>query len=175
MKPDYPFAEILDEASDFIQKEYGLIVRTAEQKDGIGGDLNGTEIVLDASHDAELALYTLLHLFGHTVQWNIDLELNALGHEAQQVVDEEKLARIHEYERNASRIGLTILERVGHGELREWISRWFASDWRWLSHFYRTGERGALNVDWESPVDLLDPLEVPPFTPQRFESRQAFD
>ena len=43
------------------------------------GDLDGSTILVDYDLDAEEALFILVHLFGHTVQWNVSPADRELG------------------------------------------------------------------------------------------------
>jgi hypothetical protein len=124
-----------------------------------------------------MALFVLIHLFGHTVQWNISQTLRELGlrsASAQNPSDEE-LARIYAYECDATRYGLTLLAAVGAPHLCRWACDFFYADWAFLRHLYRTGERldpRALLRPGEG--ELLAPLPIPRFFPQRFVSRFSF-
>ncbi len=165
---------VYDKAAAEITAKYGLNVRKVDQAKGITGDLNGFELVIDTDLTPDVALYVLLHIFGHTVQWNGSRELHDLGHERPRNADAAKLAEIHEYEKNASRLGVALLQQIGHPELEDWISRFFWADWAFLSHLYATGEKLPIEIK-DGPVELLEPLPIPNFTPQLFENRQAFD
>ncbi len=61
----------------------------------------------------EEAVFTLVHLFGHTVQWNLDEKLRLLGL-ANSGVKQEDLSRIYQYERQASQLGLALLQETEH-------------------------------------------------------------
>jgi hypothetical protein len=56
-----------------------------------------------------------------------------------------------------------------------WASDWWRADYEYLLHFYATGEK----LDTRALLKrgggaVLEPLEVPRFTPQRFASRWSF-
>lgn len=175
MKPNIDFEKTLQTAIDHVESKYGLDVHWKVLPEGVAGDLDGTNIYIDPTEDKETVLYTFLHLFGHTVQWNTDQGLNALGHDRTLPIDEEMLKPILTYEQNASRLGISLLAEIGHPDYREWMSRCFYADWVFLSHLYLTAEKKPINVDWSKPVELLEPLPIPIFTPHVFENRQAFD
>jgi len=61
----------------------------------------------------EEADYMLLHLIGHTVPWNLDEKLRLLGL-ANSGVKQEDLSRIYQYERQASQLGLALLQETEH-------------------------------------------------------------
>lgn len=168
------YLAVYDAAAQHIDSSYGLKVRRSDLPKGVTGDLNGLELVVDTDLEPPVALYVLLHIFGHTAQWANSRELHDLGHERPRNADEAKLAQILAYEKNASRIGVSLLNEIGHPELQEWISRFFWADWAFLSHLYATGEKIPIVIK-DGPVELLDPLEIPSFKPTLFENRQAFD
>lgn len=175
MKPEFEFKKVAVLATNHIERTYGLRVVWRDLPDGVTGDLDGEEIVLDTENDPETELYVLLHLFGHTTQWNTDPALRRLGYERPIHASPEKMQQIHEYEQCASRIGLTLLNEIGHGELREWLSRFFEADWSFLQVLYTSGEHTPMEVQWDCPCELLAPLPVPAFVPHVFEHRQAFE
>ncbi|HVT12194.1 MAG TPA: hypothetical protein VHE55_08000 [Fimbriimonadaceae bacterium] len=175
MKPEFQFKKVVADAVACIESKYGLRVIWRDLPEGVTGDLDGAEIVLDSKNDPETELYVLLHLFGHTAQWNNSAMLRRLGHEQPIHASHEKLASICTYEQNASRIGISLLHEIGHGELQEWISRFFWADWAFLKCLYTTGERPPMEVKWDCPCEVLEPLAVPKFQPHKFEHRQAFE
>ena len=65
--------------------------------------------------------------------------------------------------------------KIGWASYRDqWISDWWASDWRYLSTYYQTGQL----PDWHSCRSTghprLQPLAIPAFTPNRYPPRYAF-
>lgn len=87
---------------------------------------------------------------------------------------EELLPAIRDYERDASRIALQLFHDAGVHDLDGWLSDWAAADWAYLEHFYRTGERGDFRRFFRPGAPLLEPLAIPPFTPERWVSRFSF-
>lgn len=175
MKPELEFKNTTNAVVAHIDKTYGVRVVWRDLPEGVTGDLDGEEIVLDIKNDPETELYVALHLFGHTTQWNTDEELRAIGYERPTNASEEKMRQIHTYEQSASRIGLSILCEIGCNQYQEWLSRFFAADWCFLQVLYTSGQHIEMAVKWDCPVELLTPLPIPIFTPHRFEHRQAFD
>lgn len=150
-----------------IETRYHIPVRVSDVPHPFTGDLDGAEISVD--HDVELedALFILIHLFGHTVQWNVSPRARELA-EAQgkpQVWTPEALAAVEEYERDACRISLQLLHEVGVHDLDQWVSDFAACDLRYLFHFYKTGERGEFFSFWQNGTPLLTPLPIPDFQP----------
>src|SRR5205823_4886148 len=88
-----------------IERGYSLKVKVGPVTGSYTGQFDGQEIWVDLDKDPEEAVFILVHLFGHTVQWNLDEKLRLLGL-AVSGVKEEDLPRIYQYERQASQLGL---------------------------------------------------------------------
>ena len=73
------FAEAYNRVERLIESRYGLPVSISDVLDPNTGDFDGLHIKIDYALDLELALFVLLHLFGHTVQWNISADARRLG------------------------------------------------------------------------------------------------
>jgi hypothetical protein len=168
------FRAVYKVVSDRIEREYCTSVSVGDVKDPNTGEFDGQEIWIDYNLDDEVALYVLVHLFGHTVQWNIDAELRKLGLDVSRTKTPEQLERIFRYEKQATRYGVTLLRECGIADMDQWISNWFGTDWRWLEHLYRTGEVLGHRDTWTGCDECLEPLEIPDFTPTKYEMRQAF-
>lgn len=138
------------------------------------GEFDGLNIWVEEDQPIEQAFYVLLHLFGHSVQWNVDAELRELGLDVSLVKTEEELTRIYQYEKHASALALTLLHQNGIDYLDQWISNWFYADWMWLKHLYQTGDKVDYLTYWRDDADLLQPEPLPEFTPQYFIARNSF-
>lgn len=154
-----------------IRDRFGVEVRFVDVPPPFLGDLDGAEIRLQAGHEPGPTLFTLAHLFGHTVQWNLSERARHLGGRADGRYTPEELAEIEDYERVASRYGLELLHRIGVRDLDAWLSDFAAADLAYLEHFYRTGERLPLAEVWREGQPLLAPLAIPAFTPRRYKLR----
>lgn len=176
---DEPTFERLKAAYDAVERaiesRYGVAVRIADVLDPNTGDFDGVTISIDHDQDAAMALFVLLHLFGHTVQWNVSPDLRALGIASVTApVDPALLPAIAEYERRASALGLQLLHECGIFDLDQWLADFCAADWRFLDHFYRTGERLPFRDVHRPGAERLDPMAIPPFQPTRWVSRYSF-
>ena len=169
------FQDAYNRVELLVEKRYGIGVSISDVLDPNTGDFDGTRIMVDYDQDLEMALFVVIHLFGHTVQWNLSEEFRTIGIDSSANKSEEDLAKIYLYERDASRISLQLLHEAGVRHLDRWVSDWWHADWAFLSHFYRTGEkldpRGLLRP---GEGELLTPMPIPPFTPQRWVSRWSF-
>jgi hypothetical protein len=85
---------------------------------------------------------------------------------------------IFEYERQATRYSVQLIHQCGIKDMDQWLSDWREADWKWLSHFYTTGEKLDQKEvkSWVIPgsATILLPLAIPEFEPQTFVSRWAF-
>jgi hypothetical protein len=170
-----PFKEAFDLVERHVEERYRIPVSVGDVLDPNTGDFDGGSILLDFDQSEESALFVLIHLFGHTVQWNLSEAHRTLGLDSQAGKDEETLARIYLYERDATRYSLELMHESGVDDLDQWASDWWAADWKFLSHFYRTGERLEVRALLEpGKAERLTPLAIPPFQPQRWVSRWSF-
>ena len=157
--------------SAYIRDRFSVEVRIVETQAPFLGDLDGAEIRLGRGQDAEAALFTLGHLFGHTVQWNLSERARTIGAREQGRYTRAELLEIDAYELEASRYGLQLLHEIGVHDLDQWLSDFAACDLAYLEHFYLTGERRMPAEFWRDGQPLLAPLAIPGFAPRRFKFR----
>ncbi len=154
-------------------ESYGVRVYIGDVKDPNTGTFDGAEIGIDWANDQEMSLFVLVHLFGHTVQWNTVASYRTIDQRVKPGAPAEIIEEAHVYERNASRLGLTLLRDAGI-DRDQWLADWCGSDWKYLSTYYATGTL----PDWHSCRSHghppLEPLAIPSFTPRRFYPRYAF-
>jgi hypothetical protein len=163
--PPLPFADYCIQVQDCLEHTYGIPVRTRDIPDPLTGDLDGSEIHVDYAVSLELRLFLLAHLFGHTVQWNVDPRAFEIGKPQQPPVSEALLPELLEYEREAARYGLALLHGIAITAADQWYCDYTACDQAYLFHYYRTGEKRDPLSFWRSNTPLLQPKPVPPFTP----------
>jgi hypothetical protein len=137
------------------------------------GQFDGTDLWVDLDRGGEEAIFILVHLFGHTVQWNLDPELRKIGLGNTEVTPAD-LPRIYQYERQASQLGLKLLEEIGETHLARWLSNHFGADWKFLERFYRSGEKVRFDIASGQEEPLLESIPIPKFIPQRWPMRGAF-
>jgi hypothetical protein len=172
-QPAIDFRTVFRALVEEIEQTYSLQVEVSPVTGSYTGQFDGKEIWVDLDKDPEEAVFILVHLFGHTVQWNIDEKLRVLGL-ADSGVTERDLPRIYEYERQASQLGLALLEETGEFRLARWLTDRFGADWKFLAHFYRTGEKVRFESEAGADEPLLTALAIPPFVPQRWPPRGSF-
>ncbi len=172
-KTDLALKSVFRRARDRVES-YGVRVYIGDILDPNTGTFDGSEIGIDWANDAETSLFVLVHLFGHTVQWNTvpayrTIDARAVPGAPPEVIEEARI-----YEQSASRLGISLLHQAGVTDRDQWISDWWASDWHYLSSYYRTGKL----PDWQScrisGQARLSPLPIPHFVPARYPPRYAF-
>jgi hypothetical protein len=176
MSDAYPSEErmgaVFDQLERIIEERYGIPVVITDVPDPFTGDLDGARIDIDYTNDVEGALFILLHLFGHTVQWNLSPEAREIGSRVEADPNEERLAALHQYEVEACRYSLQLLHDAGVHDLDGWLADFAHCDFTYLRHFYRTGEKRPFRSFWVEGAPPLIPLAIPEFTPTRWLSRR---
>jgi len=167
------FRQVFNSVERHIERRYGLPVVITDVPDPFTGDLDGATILVDYDLDAEDALFILVHLFGHTVQWNVSAEDRALGMLEVRDASEELLAALARYEVDSARYSLGLFHEVGVHDLDQWLSDFAACDIAYLMHFYRTGEKRAFRSFWVEGATALSPLTIPDFQPTKWIARSG--
>ena len=89
------YRKIFCASAQRIEEAYSLNVNIGPVTGSYTGQFDGKEIWVDLDRDPEEAVFILVHLFGHTVQWNLDEKLRQLGL-AVSGVKEQDLPRIYQ-------------------------------------------------------------------------------
>lgn len=135
------------------------------------GDLDGLNIFCTEMEHDEM-LFNILHMIGHTVQWNVSSELRELGSKTYFNPSSELISKLQEYEWEANCYGLYILHHLGVKNLDQWLHEKFVLDISYLTHFYATGEKlrevtqESLKYPFSKP---LVPKVIPSFKPYKSE------
>ncbi len=164
---EIPFADYCVRLQQRLETFYGIIVVTRDIPDPLIGDLDGAEIQIDYATDPEQRCFLLAHLFGHTVQWNVNPRAFDLGRPLPPPVDEALLPDVMEYERQASGYAMSLLHEIGASDVDQWFSDYSACDMAYLFHYYRTGEIKQFRSFWHSNTPLVRAQAIPPFTPTK--------
>jgi hypothetical protein len=165
------FEEALALLTARVEDRYGISVRSLDVAAPFSGDLDGQEIRIDPEFGVELMVFNLVHLFGHTVQWNLLGAVPTIGSKPPGQYSAADLDEVTAYERDASRYGQALLHETGLGDLEHWLTDLSASDITYLEHYYATGDKGTLADFRKTAQPLLDPLPIPEFTPRRLSFR----
>ena len=172
-KIDLALKETFRRARDAIEG-YGVRVYIGDVQDPNTGIFDGAEIGIDYANDLEMSLFVLVHLFGHTVQWNTVPAYRTIDQRAKPGAPPSVIEEARVYEENASRYGLQLLHEAKIDDRDQWISDWWASDWKYLSTYYQTGKLPPWSGCRSTGHARITPLPIPEFVPHRYYTRYAF-
>ena len=162
-----PFSQYADRVEAHLGHSYGISVVTKDVPDPLTGDLDGLEIQIDHAVTPEERLFLLAHLFGHTVQWNVNPRALEIGSLHQPPVPEGLLSDIVAYEREAASYALAMLHEAGITDADQWLSDYTACDMAYLEHYYRTGEKRTFAAFRRAGSPLIQAQGIPSFVPVR--------
>jgi hypothetical protein len=162
-----PFAEYCAKIQEHLEQAYHVDVVTRDIPDPLTGDLDGLEIHIDPVVSPEQRLFLLAHLFGHTVQWNVNPGSVEIGGLFQPPVNNDLLTKIMEYEQEAASLALTVFHDIGITSVDQWLSDYSACDLAYLRHYYQTGEKRSFHTFWRDNTRCIEPKPIPPFTPRK--------
>jgi len=165
------FAEVFNLLESYIERRYEVQISISDVTDPFTGDLDGESIAIDYDQPGEDALFIMVHLFGHTVQWNTDSAARLIGTERTVSIEPAHLAELRAYEVKACRYSLQLMHDAGVTDLDQWLADFAACDWGYLLHYYQTGEKRPFRSFWRERMPLLEPLAIPQFQPVRWRSR----
>lgn len=166
--------QVFDSCERLIEKRWGIPVSINDVPSPFTGDLDGAKIHVDYDLEIEDALFILLHLFGHTVQWNVSPEAREIAFfkpAAGEAWPPEKLVAVAAYEGQACQYSLQLLHDAGVHDLDQWVADFAACDVAYLMHFYRTGEKRPFREFWRDGAPVLPPAAIPDFHPTAWLSR----
>jgi len=163
--------DVFNVVEHYIEKRYGIPVVIKDVPSPFTGDLDGSEIHVDHDEDVESAVFIIAHLFGHTVQWNLSARSREIGSKIYQDPSDEELRELHDYEVQACRYSMQLFHDAGVLDLDQWLSDFASCDYRYLEHFYRTGDKLPFKSFWVDGQELLQPLAIPDFHPRKWVSR----
>jgi len=170
---DDRFREVFNVVEAYIERRFGLPVVITDVPEPFTGDLDGSTILVDHDLHPEEALFILVHLFGHTVQWNVSAADRALGLLEVHEPSDALLAALARYEEDAARYSLQLFHDAGVYDLDQWLADFAACDIAYLLHFYRTGEKREFRSFWRENALLLSPLQIPAFRPTKWVTRSG--
>ncbi|KAF0245211.1 MAG: hypothetical protein FD180_1758 [Planctomycetota bacterium] len=167
--------EVFNIIERHIEDRYGIPVMISDVLDPNTGDFDGVQIKIDYANDIEIAVFVLIHLFGHTVQWNTHPRFREIGQDTNLRKSEEELKEIAVYEKEATQLSMALLHEAGVRDLDQWVSDWWRADFAWLTNFYRTGERADFRKYMRAGAEPpLGPVPIPAFKPVKWVSRWSF-
>jgi hypothetical protein len=168
---DQRYLEVFNLLERRIEDRWGIPVRIKDVANPFTGDLDGAEIHVDYDLTPEEGLFILVHLFGHTVQWNVSEEARVLGAVRGPGLDADTTARLIAYEKQACQYSLQLLHEAGVHDLDQWLTDFSQCDLAYLLDFYDTGEKKPFRSFWKDGQPLMEPLPIPRFEPTKWMSR----
>jgi len=163
------FTEVLKKVLQYTKDVLRLeVIDTSELDPYFKGDLDGLRIWIASALDDEEELFNVLHLVGHSIQWNLSKELRTLGSVLHERPGDQLLRQLQEYEWEANCFGFSILHLVGVHDLDKWLSEEYRMDMLYLTHFYKTGEKLKEVTDVSLAHEFTWPLvekKIPVFNP----------
>lgn len=167
-KPKIDFASPLHRCEKIV-REIDLEIHYTHNLDAFfKGDLDGIRIFIGGHLSVEEKLFNLVHLAGHSIQWNIDELLRNLGSELYQNPSDELLRKLQTYEWQANCFGLSIMHKAEIYNLDKWLSDKYMLDMIYLTHFYKTGKK-LKRITAEARAypftRELKEMPIPAFTP----------
>lgn len=159
---------------------YGIRVSFSDElPTAASASFNGEHITVSVRANQEVALFTLIHVFGHIIQvaigeWTYPEEGGAL-----QPLSESELLQLKNKEREASEYALGFLHSLGITELDQWVSDIWQWDWQYVEAVYTEGvgpspalEYDYVKIPYGQPT--LKPRPIPPFTVKSFPTQLVF-
>jgi len=165
------FAELAQRAEDYLARKYRVPVRIKAVPKPFHGDLDGSQIDIDGDTEPAERLFLILHLFGHTVQWDTSARAREIGRPLPVPVSEELLPELLAYEREAAGYALSLLHELGVTDLDQWFTDIAEADLAYLTHYYRTGEKRPVTEFFRPNCPVVPPKPIPPFQPKQWISR----
>lgn len=163
---------VFDRTERMIEDRWGIPVSIRDVPNPFTGDLDGKHIHVEFDLEVEDALFILVHLFGHTVQWNVSATAREIAFmKPSETWTEAQLEQVAQYEAEACRYSLQLLHDAGVHDLDQWVSDFAACDTAYLMHFYKTGEKREFRSFWRDGSPILPPLAIPEFHPTEWRSR----
>ncbi|HLP52726.1 MAG TPA: hypothetical protein VK154_17680 [Chitinophagales bacterium] len=162
------FGKVLNKVEDVVGA-LGIVIQYTRSLDMFfKGDLDGKNIYIGGLLSDEEKLFNVLHLTGHTIQWNVDSLLRDLGGELYTNPSDELIRKLQMYEWEANCYSLTILHQAGSYYLDSWMHKKYILDMLYLTHFYKTGQKlkriTATAKAYEFNRELVE-KDIPAFTP----------
>jgi hypothetical protein len=168
---DEQFRQLFNRLERYLEHRYELPVVLTDVPNPFTGDLNGAEINIDHEVDPAEAVFILIHLFGHTVQWNTDESTRDTQFSQMLRQSDELVPALLAYETLAVQYSLQLLHDLGVHDLDQRVSDYAGCDFRFLLHLYRTGEKREFHSFWEDNQPLLTPVPIPDFVPTQWKAR----
>lgn len=162
------FVELAARAEEYLAAKYHIPVRIRDVPKPFLGDLDGAQIDIDDDTEPAERLFLILHLFGHTVQWDTSARAREIGRPLPVPVSDALLPELLDYEREAAGYAVALLHELGVTDLDQWFSDIAEADLAYLTHYYKTGEKRPVTEFFRANCPVVAPIAIPQFQPQRW-------
>ena len=162
------FVELAARAEDYLASKYHIPVHIRDVPKPFLGDLDGSQIDIDDDTEPSERLFLILHLFGHTVQWDTSARSREIGRPLPVPVADELLPELLAYERQAAGYAVALLHELGVTDLDQWFTDIAEADLAYLTHYYKTGEKRPVTEFFRANRPVVQPIDIPPFQPKQW-------
>lgn len=126
------------------------------------GSFDGLSIAVSPALSLSERVFTLLHLFGHSVQCCSPSESRIVQAFFQTPADsEDKLRVLADYEFRAAQFGLRLLHELGQRDLDHWFTAFVHTDHRMVAHTYIHRTAPALYDCLVTDGPTIEPAAIP--------------
>src|ERR1044071_10315388 len=112
---------LAERAKKYLEATYHVPVLVRAIPKPFHGDLDGAEIDIDGDTEPSERLFLILHLFGHTVQWDTSARAREIGRALPVPVSEELLPELLGDGRQAAGYAVALLHELGAADLDQWV------------------------------------------------------
>lgn len=159
---------LAERAEEYLATKYHVPVHIRAIPKPFHGDLDGSQIDIDGETEPAERLFLILHLFGHTVQWDTSARAREIGRPLPVPVAPELLPELLAYEREAAGYAVALLHELGEYELDQWFTDIAEADLAYLTHYYRTGEKRPVTEFFRADRPLVKAIAIPRFQPKQW-------
>jgi len=162
------FVDLAARAEEYLARTYHVPVHIRAIPKPFHGDLDGSQIDIDGDTEPAERLFLILHLFGHTVQWDTSARAREIGRPLPVPVSEELLPELLAYEREAAGYAVALLHELGADDLDQWFTDIAEADLAYLTHYYRTAEKRPVSEFFRANQPVVKPIAIPRFQPKQW-------
>ena len=159
---------LAERAEEYLASKYHVPVHIRDVPKPFLGDLDGSQIDIDDDTEPAERLFLILHLFGHTVQWDTSERAREIGRPLPVPVSESLLPELLAYEQEAAGYAVALLHELGADDLDQWFTDIAEADLAYLTHYYRTGEKRPVTEFFRANCPVVQPKAIPPFQPKQW-------
>jgi len=112
-----------------LHARYGISVVVTSIQPPLKCDLDGSRILVADHNTHEEWLFSVAHLFGHTVQWNVSAELGRLGMTMPVEPTRDQIDTLEACKREPFRYSQQAVHEAGVSGLDQWLADFSPATW----------------------------------------------